>query len=219
MPLPEQDQQINRLPMREEVYEKLLTWIMEGNLYPGEKLVDKDLAETMGVSRTPVREALRRLEDKGLVESSASRWTRVSKISHDEPEMIYPLIWTLEELAASMAMGHLTPEDYKEMTQANEALKIALAKNDPVEASRADASFHGVYIRRSGNYHLINILDDLKIKYRRMEINYFAKDAETTASLEDHTRIIGAFKANDIALATKIIRSNWENSLKRRNIP
>ncbi len=215
MPLPEAEHQINRLSMREEVYDKLLTWIMEGTLRPGEKLLDKELADTLGVSRTPVREALRRLEDKGLVESSASRWTRVSEISHDDPGMIYPIIWTLEALAAEMAIFHLTENDYKRMEKANAALKSALEKGDPVAASAADARFHDVYIQRSYNGHLINILQDLKIKYRRMEINYFEKDAKITASLEDHARIITAFKHEDTPLATNIIRSNWQNSLKR----
>ena len=76
MPLPFKTKPFNRSSMREEVYKMLLTWILEGEFRPGEKLLDKDLAESMGVSRTPVREALRRLEDKGLVESSANRWTR-----------------------------------------------------------------------------------------------------------------------------------------------
>ena len=96
MPIPEKIRPISRSSMREEVYRTLLMWIMEGELRPGEKLLDKELAEKMGVSRTPVREALRRLEDKNLVESSANRWTRVTDISVEEPAMIYPIIWTLE---------------------------------------------------------------------------------------------------------------------------
>jgi DNA-binding GntR family transcriptional regulator len=70
MPIPKRIKPISRFTMREEVYSTLLMWIMEGELRPGEKLLDKELAEKMGVSRTPVREALRRLEDKGLVVSS-----------------------------------------------------------------------------------------------------------------------------------------------------
>ncbi|MCP3888834.1 MAG: winged helix-turn-helix transcriptional regulator [Desulfobulbaceae bacterium] len=72
MPLPENEKQIKQLPMREDVFRKLLNWIMDGTLQPGEKIVAKELAEHMGVSRTPVREALHRLEDKGFVESSAN---------------------------------------------------------------------------------------------------------------------------------------------------
>ena len=115
MPVPINSKPINHFSMREEVFNTLLTWIMEGELRPGEKILDKELAENMGVSRTPVREALRRLEDKGLVESSANRWTRVAQVSVKEPEMIYPIIWNLEELAVAQAMEHFIKADFKKM--------------------------------------------------------------------------------------------------------
>ena len=88
MPLPSNNRPILRPSIREEVYDTLLSWIMDGVLKPGEKILDKDLASHLGVSRTPVREALRRLEDKHLVESAANRWTRISPILSDEPPMI-----------------------------------------------------------------------------------------------------------------------------------
>ena len=99
MPIPYDAKQLNRSLMRDEVYSTLLQWIMEGELRPGEKLLDTELAENLGVSRTPVREALRRLEDKALVEAAANRWTRVTKITVDAAELIYPIIWSLEPLA------------------------------------------------------------------------------------------------------------------------
>ena len=135
MPIPKRIKPISRFSMREEVYSTLLMWIMEGELRPGEKLLDKELAETMGVSRTPVREALRRLEDKGLVESSANRWTRVTDISIEEPEMIYPIIWTLEALAIGEASRNMTEADFDKMETANTLLEKALAV-DPVGVAR-----------------------------------------------------------------------------------
>ncbi|MEJ2492600.1 MAG: GntR family transcriptional regulator [Desulfuromonadales bacterium] len=168
--------------MREEVYKTLLMWIMEGELRPGEKLLDKELANQMGVSelanqmgvsRTPVREALRRLEDKNLVESSANRWTRVTDISVEEPAKIYPIIWTLEELAIEQALPKMTAADLDRMEMANDSLEHALSTNDPVRASRADAQFHDVFIEATDNPFLITILQDLKIRYRRVEVTYF----------------------------------------------
>ncbi len=201
--------------MRDEVYNKLLSWIMEGVLRPGEKLVDKNLAEHMGVSRTPVREALRRLEDKELVESSANRWTRVTEISSEEPDMIYPVIWTLDKLAASTAMGKLTTDDFKRMETANSELEQAIEDDDPLAASRADTEFHAVYIERSGNHILIKIIEDLKIRYRRFEVNYFEGVSCAKNSLEDHRVIMQAFKDGDLDLVTDTIHSNWQNSLLR----
>lgn len=215
MPVPVKVKPFNRSFMREEVYNTLLGWIMEGELRPGEKLLDKELAESMGVSRTPVREALRRLEDKGLVESAANRWTRVSEVSIDEPVKIYPIIWNLEELAVSQAIDVMTGEDFTIMEQANEKLRKALAEENPVEASLADIQFHKVFIKRSGNHHLVSILHDLKISYRRVEVTYFEKDTSGKYSLDEHYRILEALHLGDLQQAQTMIRLNWQNSLQR----
>jgi len=215
MPLPAKEIQIARLPMREEVYNKLLDWIMEGFLRPGEKIVDKEIAEHMGVSRTPVREALRRLEDRGLVESAANRWTRVSKIPSKEPEMVYPIIGALEKLAVSIAVSTMTEEDFIKMEQANNELKAALAGNDPAAASKADAQFHSIILERSQNHYLIDIVEDLKIKYRRLELNYFEGLSIAESSIEEHKALISALRTGDTVLAEKIIHSNWKRGLER----
>ena len=215
MPIPADSKPINQLSMREQVYSTLLNWITEGELRPGEKVLDKELAEKMGVSRTPVREALRRLEDKALVESSANRWTRVAEVSIEEPEKIYPIIWALEELAVAQALNNLTEADFQKMEAANQALGKALADNDPVRASLADAQFHDVYIERSNNCHLVNILQDLKIKSRRIEVTYFEGCICAQNSQEEHCRILEMLRAGDLDQVQLLIRSNWQNSLKR----
>ena len=215
MPIPVNSRPINRFSMREEVYNTLLSWIMEGELRPGEKILDKDLAEKMGVSRTPVREALRRLEDKDLVESSANRWTRVAEISLEEPESIYPILWTLEELAVAQAIESLSVPDFNKMEEINLALDRALDAGDPVVASRADAQFHDVYIDRSNNPFLINILHDLKIRYRRVEVTYFAGSACAKDSVTEHHLILDALKSGNLVQVQSMIRSNWKSSLDR----
>lgn len=215
MPIPQKTKPINRFSMREEVYNTLLVWIMEGELRPGEKILDKELAEKMGVSRTPVREALRRLEDKELVESSANRWTRVAEISIKEPEMIYPIIWTLEELAMAQALENLTEADLGKMEKANKVLGEALEEGDPVKASRADALFHEVFIERSGNQYLSNILQDLKIRYRRVEVTYFEGSACAKDSLDEHCLILEALHSGNLEQIQAKIRFNWQSSLKR----
>ena len=215
MPLPVKDKKIQRRSMRDEVFHKLLTWIMEGTLRPGEKVVDKELAEHLGVSRTPVREALRRLEDKNLIESSANRWTRVAVIPSRESEMIYPLIWTLEELALDTAIPNLTPEDFSTMAVLNGEMEQALKDGNPVAASRCDTRFHDVFIRRSGNDHLIRMLEDLKIRCRRLEVNYFDGLSYENASIDEHRSLMEALKAKNPAQSKAIVHANWEKSLKR----
>ena len=104
------------MPYRmDEVYAALLEWIVDGTLGPGERVRDKELAEALGVSRTPVREALQRLEDAGLVETSASRWTRVASLDVAQAEQVYPVVWSLEALAVELAGRDLSDEDLCEM--------------------------------------------------------------------------------------------------------
>lgn len=215
MPIPEKSEQISRIPIRDRVYETVLEWILQGDLRPGEKLLDKELAENLGVSRTPVREALRRLEDKNLVEASANRWTRVASIPLFEAEQFYPIIWTLEKLVVSMAMENLTDEDFKAMETANLEMKKAVADGDPIKASKADAEFHSILIKKANNPHLEAILNDLKIKHRWMVVLYFEKSVDACASVAEHDHILAALKAKDPVLTTELIVSNWKKSLKR----
>ncbi|MBN1957429.1 MAG: GntR family transcriptional regulator [Desulfuromonadales bacterium] len=215
MPIPDNLRPISRFSMREEVYNTLLEWIMEGVLRPGEKILDKDLAEKMGVSRTPVREAMRRLEDKQLVESAANRWTRVAEIAIEEPEMIYPIIWTLEELAIGSAFPRLAATDLEVMKAANADLENALVENDPVRASRADARFHGVFMTRSENPFLINIVNDLKIRCRRIEVAYFGGSALAQDSVNEHNLILDALQVGNLTEVQRVVGTNWQNSLKR----
>ncbi len=215
MPVPENSKPINRFSMREEVYNTLLDWIMEGILRPGEKVLDKDLAERLGVSRTPVREAIRRLEDKGLIESAANKWTRIARVSIEEPKKFYPIIWTLEELAIEQGIASLDQEDFDQMEALNKKIATAVDKDDAIAASLADTEFHKVYIEKSGNQHLIDILQDLKIKFRRVEVTYFGGSACARVSIEEHAAILDALKKRDLEGARTIVRKNWVNSLAR----
>jgi DNA-binding GntR family transcriptional regulator len=215
MPIPDNSELINRFNMREEVYNLLLGWIMEGVLRPGEKILDKELAEKMGVSRTPVREALRRLEDKHLVESAANRWTRVAEIPIEESEMIYPIIWSLEGLAIAQAFPALTADDILSMANANARLSDALEREDPVAALRADADFHSVYINRAQNPFLTNILADLKIRSRRIEVIYFGGSALALESVTEHQLLMESLEKKDLARVQLMLQANWQSSLKR----
>jgi DNA-binding GntR family transcriptional regulator len=103
MPLPESELQMPRTRARDAAYGRLLGWIIEGTLQPGEILRDQDIASAFGVSRTPVREALRRLEDEGFVETSLNRWTRVTPLDSGKSLESYTIIEALELLALELA--------------------------------------------------------------------------------------------------------------------
>lgn len=104
MTIDKKEQKLKRTFMKDEVYNRLREWIITGELEPGAKLRDQDLSETLGISRTPIREALLRLENDGLVVTKANRWTLVAPIDLEEAESIYSIVWTLESLAMEQAL-------------------------------------------------------------------------------------------------------------------
>lgn len=215
MPLPKTVDRIERQLLREQVYATLRDWIIHGVLQPNEKVRDVELAERLGVSRTPVREALRRLEDEGLVQTEANRWTRVAPLGLEDACELYPIIWTLEGLAIRMAGPVLTGADLDEMRQLNQRLARALQDKEPVEASAIDRDFHLVFIRRSGNQELIKILQGLKLKLRRLEAAYFGRCLVAERSVIEHEQIIAVLAAQDFDAAMRAVEANWRNSLAR----
>lgn len=214
MPIPK-TAALNRTFIRNDVYRSLLEWIVEGELVPGEKLKDQELAAQLGVSRTPVREALRKLEDEGLVETSANRWTRVAPIDIQDAESIYPIMQKLEELALTLAFPGLSAQHIQEMKAANKSLKQALENKDSRAAVLADCTFHQVIIEAADNLELSSILDQIKVKYSRIELAYFSRADLLMASYEEHQRLVSALKERDLAAASSALTSNWQASIER----
>src|SRR5262249_2190933 len=118
MPLPKTGAKMSRTLAREEAYFKLRQWIIDGTLQPGEVLRDQEIASLVGVSRTPVREALRRLEDENLVETALNRWTRVAPLDFTKIAESYAIIEALEVMALELAFPYLTAEDLQGMANA-----------------------------------------------------------------------------------------------------
>jgi DNA-binding GntR family transcriptional regulator len=214
MPIPKKEL-IQNNPMREKVYDEIRQWIMNGELAPGEKIRDKEIADALGVSRTPVREALRRLEDEGLIETAMHRWTRVSKVHVSDAERLDPIIGALEMLAIELALPHLTSADFEQMRHLNTQLLSAIQQGDENSARDFDTHFHEVIILKSNNTELINILKELRFKIKRVESIYFKSQNNANGSVEEHNQIISALEQRDVELARHAIRQNWTMSLMR----
>lgn len=209
MPVP-QTSPLQRPILRESVYERLRDWIIEGVLQPGEALRDQSLALALGVSRTPVREALRRLEDEGLVQTAKNRWTRVKPITLSETRQIYPIVRALELLALELAFTHITPQHLQAMQQANHELQQALHNQDPTGATQADTRFHQVFIAAAQNPELENLLHHLKLKYRRLEQAFFGSGVLGLSSPQEHQAIIQALEQHNLEAARQALANNWE---------
>jgi DNA-binding GntR family transcriptional regulator len=217
MPLPQSESKLSRTLAREEVYGRLRAWIIDGRLRPGELLRDQDIAATVGVSRTPVREALRRLEDEGLVETALNRWTRVAPIDVGKAAEIYSIVEALELFALETAIRRLTVRDVTRMREANQAMRRAAELEDPAAAVIADESFHDVWIERANNGELSALLGQLRIKLRRVELAYFDAAARALSSFREHAAIIRALSGRSLPAARQAVRRNWRGSAQRLN--
>ncbi len=215
MPIPESTPTLERPILRESVYQQLRDWIVQGKLEPGEQLRDQELAERLGISRTPVREALRRLEDEGLVETAKNRWTRVRPVDLKEAEQIYPIRAVLDGLALRLAFPLLDKASLSTMRKANGWLRAALKNADNPAAVEADSAFHDEYVRHCGNPELIEIIRGLRVKHYRLELTYFGSPTLGLVSVQEHAGILEAIVASDVEAAQQRLYRHFHNALAR----
>lgn len=206
---------IQRTFVRQEAYIKLRDGILDGSLPPGTKLKDKELAAQLGVSRTPIREALLRLEDEGLVTTKANSSTRVTSIDFHHAFHLYSIVWTLECLALSQAFGAIQAEHIQHMQDANERFLEHMQTKNRFEALEADYDFHDTYIKLSENQELIKIISEIKMKLKRLDLYYFDKIKNANLSYEEHKKIIEALTKQDLSYALQAVEHNWKNSFNR----
>jgi len=212
------EEKIQRTFVRQEAYIKLRNWILEGKFGPGAQLRDKELAEQLGVSRTPIREALLRLEDEGLVQTKPNRSTLVSSIDFHNAFHLYSIVWTLERLALSQAFGFITETHIDQMTDGNERFLQKMQARDRLGALEADHDFHSTYVTLSQNLELEKIITEIKHKLKRLDLYYFDKIKNATLSYEEHKQIINALREKNLSLAINAVEHNWKNSFFRFNI-
>lgn len=206
---------IQRTFIRQEAYDQLRNWILDGTLAPGAQLRDKELAEQLGVSRTPIREALLRLEDEGFVKTKPNRSTVVTSIDFHSAFHLYSIVWTLESLALSQAFEFITDEHIQRMVAANERFLQKMKARDRKAALDADYEFHSIYVNLSQNQELEKIISEIKTKLKRLDLYYFEKIKDAALSYDEHQQIIDALKQRDLSLALKTVEHNWKNSFKR----
>ena len=213
MPLPPAEARLTRSLAREEAYEKIREWIIDGTLRPGELLRDQEIAQTLGVSRTPVREALRRLEDEGFVETALNRWTRVAPLDLRKAIEIYEVIEALEVFALERAQ--LRPQDFQNMIAANDAMRRSIQRKKAASALTADEAFHGTWMARAQNSELWVLVAQLKTKMRRVELAYWHRAAQTGQSVREHIAILKALRKGSRREAIAALKQNWEGSMRR----
>lgn len=209
MPVPRGPGLVARSLLREDAYRAIRDAIVQGVLAPGERLNDSDLVEWLGVSRTPVREALARLEQAGLVRTKPGRYTMVSPLDVRAIRNAHSVTAAMHELAVREALPGLSPAELDAMTAANARFAAALERDDVDAATAADDEFHGVVVTASANDALREVLERYTPVLRRLERLRFSSLSGRT-SVDQHDRIVAACRAGDVDGAATATRANWE---------
>lgn len=194
--------------MRDQAYAALCDAIVSGTLAPGEQLHDAELCDWLGLSRTPVREGLSRLEDEGLVETLPQRYTRVSPLDRRDVQQLFPLVASLHALATGLAVPRLVRDDLHALDAENEAFVRALRAADAEKAYAADDRFHAVFVRASGNVEIARVLDRLAPRMRRLE-RVCAETLPGRRSVAQHQAMTARAAAGDAPGAASAVRENW----------
>lgn len=188
----------NYLPLREVVYKTLREAILNGNLKAEERLMENQLAQRLGVSRTPIREALRMLAQENLVGIVPRKGAQVLKMSEKDVADILEVREALETLAAELAAMRITAEELEHLKEIQKSFLEAVEKADANEMARFDESFHELICRASKNDKLLSLLDNLKIQLYRYRLAYlkFTEDNRKLAASQ-HNKIIKALESRD----------------------
>lgn len=186
------------LPLRDVVFNTLRDAILTGKLVPGERLMENQLAEKLGVSRTPVREALRMLELENLVELVPRKGAQVLDMSEKDITNILEVRSALEGLATSLACKKMTKEDLQQLKNMEVDFEKAVADNDVDHFVDIDEDFHDLIFAATENDKLINIFRNLRIQLYRYRMAQ-AKNNETSMStiVAHHRSIIRAIENHD----------------------
>ena len=200
---------MSRSLLRDDVYVRLREAIVDGTFAPGEQLRDGDLAQWLGVSRTPVREALLRLAQTGLVVAAPGRSTTVSTLDARAASDAQAVVAAMHELAVATAVPLLTADDLVRMRAANARFGAAIAAGDVDAALAADDAFHDVPVRAAGNEAIGAVLEQFTPLVRRLERVRFATLAGR-GSVARHARLVDLCERGDVAGAAAVSRETWQ---------
>ncbi|OXM87727.1 GntR family transcriptional regulator [Paenibacillus rigui] len=209
MPIPSNFSTPVRMSAKERALSQIQRWIIDGTIQPGEKLIDAELAEALGVSRTPVREALQLLEVQGLVEMHPGKDTKVRTIEKDDILKMYPTLAALHALAAELATGLILPAQIEQLKELNARFSEAIEREQPYQAMEWDEQFHNLIVEASDNPYIASYSASLQIHIRRFKYVFLKQPVTgTRSSVEEHAALIDALEQKDAGTASAVMKQN-----------
>ena len=198
------------LPLRDVVFQTLRQAILRGELKPGERLMEIHLAQKLGVSRTPVREAIRKLELEGLVLMIPRKGAVVAEITISDLEDVLEVRMALEELAVKHACRQITPEQLSQLYILAEEFRQTLYGDDVGACAQADMKFHEAIYAATGNGRLVQILNNLREQMYRYRMEYLKDRQSHSLLVKEHEEILHALEQRDEKKALEAISCHIE---------
>ena len=208
----------DRRLLKDEAYDALRAAIVSGDLEPGTTLSDADLADRLGVSRAPVRAALARLVDDGLVETKPQSFTRVTPVVDREVRDAVQVVRAMHELVVGLAVPLVTPEDIADMAIVNTAFTDAIRAGDVEAALDADDAFHDIPVRVARNRPAAATIERFTPLIRRLERTRVG-GLPGHESVRLHARLLRAFREGDVALAVSTTTQIWGALEQQLDVP
>lgn len=190
--------------LRNKVFTQLQNDILNGKYQPGESLIETKLSEEMGVSRTPIREAIRQLELEGLVQSIPNKGAIVKGISAQDIEDIYTIRMLIEGLAARWAAEKITPWELSELKEALELEEFYTLKNDTDHLLKFDSRFHEIIFKASKSKPLMHTLSTFHHYVQRARNTSLSSPGRAQEVLEEHKAILQAIIDRDVERAERL---------------
>jgi DNA-binding GntR family transcriptional regulator len=207
------------LPLREVVFNTLRKAILTGELKPGERLMEIHLANQLGVSRTPIREAIRKLELEGLVVMMPRRGAEVAQITEKSLRDVLEVRRSLDALCAELACDRITGEELEKLKEACEQFEKAAGTDDVAEIAKSDVALHDIIVQATRNRRLIQIVNNLSEQMYRYRFEYIKDEERHDNLVEEHRMIYESILHGDkekAAEASKIHIDNQEQSVIRQ---
>lgn len=202
------------MPLRELVFTTLRQAILKGEIQPGERLMEIQLAEKMGVSRTPIREAIRKLANEGLVTMIPRKGAIVAGISEKMLMDVLQVRMTLEKMAYECAFKYITDEQIEELKETEKEFEESVKKNDLVQIAEMDEKFHFTIYNAAQNDKLKEILTNLRENMYRYRMEYAKNKDSRDQLIKEHNEMIDTLVKRDSVEGLKIVEEHIRNQEK-----
>ena len=199
------------LPLRDVVFQTLRAAILRGELKPGERLMELQLAAKLGVSRTPIREAIRMLEQEGLAITIPRKGAEVAKMTEKDMEDVLQIRCVLEELAARVSCHKINDGELRELKVAMSEFDEKTKADNVVELAKADVTFHDLIYKAADNPKLSMLLNNLREQMYRYRTEYLKDTQRHSQLIQEHHEIVKALELRDEEQVVKIIRQHLKN--------